>query len=343
MQQPSIFKPLLILVAAAVLLTVIHLAASFVTPVLMGFFVAALVTPIYRRFKKRLPAGLALLLTLVVLLLVVLFIVLLVGNSFATLGSSLAGYTEELVQRQAQLQAFVAQIPDNGVLKKVISTIDPGTLIAVLGSVVGVAASIFKQGVLVLFITLFALAEGPQIIGRMEQAFGADHFLPHNTRALFGAVISYFGLRAIVNLVVAGATGLMLWLLGIPHAGLWAVLTFFLSFIPYIGAFFAALPPVILAYAQGGLGLALVVILGSIIINSLTENIVSPLVMSKGLSVSPTVVFISFVFWMFILGGAGAFIAMPLTVALILFLGSFDETRGLAALMGKIPQSADQP
>ena len=61
MQQPSIFKPLLILVAAAVLLTVIHLAASFVTPVLMGFFVAALVTPIYRRFKKRLPAGLALL------------------------------------------------------------------------------------------------------------------------------------------------------------------------------------------------------------------------------------------------------------------------------------------
>jgi hypothetical protein len=45
MQQPSIFKPLLILVAAAVLLTVIHLAASFVTPVLMGLFVAALWTP----------------------------------------------------------------------------------------------------------------------------------------------------------------------------------------------------------------------------------------------------------------------------------------------------------
>ena len=151
-------------------------------------------------------------------------------------------------------------------------------------------------------------------------------------------MISYFGLRAIVNLVVASATGLMLWLFGIEHAGLWAVLTFFLSFVPYIGSFFAALPPLILAYAQGGLGLVIIIGLLMVVINSLTENIVAPMVMSKGLSISPTVTFLSFIFWMFILGGAGAFIAMPLTVALILFMGSFTETRDLAALMVTIPE-----
>lgn len=73
-------------------------------------------------------------------------------------------------------------------------------------------------------------------------------------------------------------------------------------------------------------------------INSLTENIVAPLIMGKGLSVSPTVVFLSFVFWMGILGGLGAFVAMPITLGLILFMNEFEETRRLAAIMGTFPE-----
>ena len=115
---------------------------------------------------------------------------------------------------------------------------------------------------------------------------------------------------------------------------------FLLSFIPYIGAFVSTIPPVILAFAQGGLELALIIIIFTILINSLTENVVSPLVMGKGLSISPTVVFLSFVFWMFILGGLGAFIAMPITLTLVLFMGEFEETHDLAALMVIFP---DQP
>jgi predicted PurR-regulated permease PerM len=77
-----------------------------------------------------------------------------------------------------------------------------------------------------------------------------------------------------------------------------------------------------------------------IIINSLAENVVAPLMMGKGLSVSPTVVFLSFIFWMYILGGLGAFVAMPLTIALIQFMSAFEETRGMAQIMGTIPEPA---
>ena len=86
---------------------------------------------------------------------------------------------------------------------------------------------------------------------------------------------------------------------------------------------------------------ALIIIVLALVINSLTENIVAPMIMGKGLSISPTVVFLSFIFWMFILGGAGAFVAMPLTVGLVLFMNSFQETRGLAALMGNLPTSTE--
>ena len=156
-------------------------------------------------------------------------------------------------------------------------------------------------------------------------------------------MIRYFGLRAIVNLVTATFTGLMFWFFGIPDAGLWAVLTFFLSFIPYIGAFVAGLPPVILAYAHGGLGEAAIVILLMVVINAISENIVAPLIMGRGLSISPTVVFLSFLFWMFILGGSGAFIAMPLTLGVILFMRNFEETRSLVEAVIVVAEPVQKP
>ena len=74
MQSPSLFKPLLILTSAAVLLALMHLSASFLMPILLAVFFAMLLTPLYRWLKqKRVPGGLALLLTLGVLVLVVLF------------------------------------------------------------------------------------------------------------------------------------------------------------------------------------------------------------------------------------------------------------------------------
>jgi len=217
----------------------------------------------------------------------------------------------------------------------------------VLGSFLSAAASLIANGLLILIVTMFVLAESSQFKKRMVGSFGPDHYLPKKVTSLAQMMINYFGLRAIVNLVTASATGVMLWLFGIPNAGLWTVLIFFLSFIPYIGAFFAMIPPLLLAYAEGGLGLVIVIGLLSVVINAITENLVAPLVMGKGLSISPTVVFLSFIFWMFILGGSGAFIAMPLTVGLILFMGVFEETRGLAAMLVTIPETAanttDQP
>jgi AI-2 transport protein TqsA len=339
MQRSSVFKPLLIMAAAVIVLAAMRSAASFVTPILLAMFFAALLTPVYRWLTRhKVPGGLALLLTAGFLVLIVVLIVLLVGNSFSVLASSLAGTTEMLSQRKAELVAQVG----NPNLKQALSSIDPATLASGLSFILGMAAGVLKNGLLILFVTLFVLVEGPQFIARMRKSYGDDHFLPRNMTTLSGVVISYFGLRALVNLVVASATGVMLWLFGIPHAGLWAVLTFFLSFIPYIGSFVAMIPPILLAFAQSGLGIAITIILLAVIINSLTENIVAPMVMGKGLAVSPTVVFLSFIFWMFILGGAGAFIAMPITVAMILFLGSFEETHGLAEVMGSIPEPASQ-
>jgi AI-2 transport protein TqsA len=338
MQQPSIIKPILILASTAILVVVMHLAAGFLVPVLLAFFFAILLSPIFMGLKRRrVPGSLALLLSIGFLLLVGLALLALVGGSLAVLASHLESYTEQFSQRQAELASMVQNVSGTINLSQMASAVDPGNLTDLLKMFIDGIINLLTYSIVIVMVTIFALAEGPQFLKRMRAAFGEDHFFPQNASRIADNMISYFGLRVLVNLVTAVATGLMLWLFNIPHVGLWMVLIFFLSFVPYIGAVFAMIPPVLLAYAQGGLGLAILIIVLAVVINGVSENIVAPMVMGKGLSISPTVVFLSFIFWMFVLGGAGVFIAIPLTLSLILFMGSFEETRSLAALMVSTP------
>jgi AI-2 transport protein TqsA len=79
------------------------------------------------------------------------------------------------------------------------------------------------------------------------------------------------------------------------------------------------------------------------VINILAENAVSPMLMGRGISISPTVLFIGFIFWAWLLGGPGAFLAAPLTIFLVLMLDTFPETRWLASVMGMGGPDSEDP
>jgi predicted PurR-regulated permease PerM len=155
--------------------------------------------------------------------------------------------------------------------------------------------------------------------------------------------VRQLGLRAIVNLITGVGVTVLLFVLGVDFPVMWGILAFFLSFIPWIGLPIAVAPAVILALAEYGIERALLVIAGVIVINILAENLVSPMLMGRGLSISPTFLFIGFLFWAFVLGGPGAFLAAPLTIFLVLMFGTFPETRWLADLMGAGASDSDAP
>ena len=85
--------------------------------------------------------------------------------------------------------------------------------------------------------------------------------------------------------------------------------------------------------AESGLGWAVVIIAGVLVINVLAEYLLSPYLMGRGLNLSPTVVFFSFIFWVFLLGAPGAFLAMPLTLFLVVMLSTYPEASWLVSLM----------
>jgi predicted PurR-regulated permease PerM len=121
---------------------------------------------------------------------------------------------------------------------------------------------------------------------------------------------------------------------GVDYAPLWGVTAFFLSYILYIGLLAAMVPPALLALAEFGWPQALLIVIVIVGINLAIENVVAPSYTGKQLKLSPTIVFLSFFFWGWLLGPVGALLSMPITVLLLLVFQANENTQWLARLIG---------
>ena len=75
-------------------------------------------------------------------------------------------------------------------------------------------------------------------------------------------------------------------------------------------------------------------VLGFLVVNNVLGNIVEPKLMGKGLGLSTLVVFLSLVFWGWVLGPIGMILSVPLTSLVKIGLESREDTRGLAIMLG---------
>jgi AI-2 transport protein TqsA len=342
LRQPSFLRVVLLLAGLVVVFVGMRMAAPILDPILFAVVLALLFSPIYAWVRRRgVPTPLALVIMLVGLTVLFTAIGGILGVSIARFSGEIANYTSKLSSQLDEIQNLTKGLGvSQADLHKALS---PSALTGAIGAILGGVADFLSDLFLILIIVLFLLAEGPAMMNRLRASTGEDH--PQVARlTVFGhSVIRQLGLRAIVNLATAAGVTILLLVLRVDFPLMWGVLAFFLSFIPWIGLPLAVAPAVVLAFAEHGLTNALLVIAGVTVINILAENALSPMLMGRGLSISPTVLFLGFIFWAWLLGGPGAFLAAPLTIFLILMLDTFSETRWLANVMGMGGPEPDAP
>ena len=90
----------------------------------------------------------------------------------------------------------------------------------------------------------------------------------------------------------------------------------------------------LLALVQLGVGSALLTVLGFVVVHIVLGNIIEPKLTGKGLSLSTLVVFLSMVFWGWVMGPIGTILSVPMTSLVTIALESYEETRGLAIMLG---------
>jgi AI-2 transport protein TqsA len=326
-------RVMLLLAATVVVFTGMRLTAPILDPILFAVVLALLFSPIYAWLRRhRIPTPLALVIMLVGLTLLFLAIGGLLSVSIARFSGEIGTYAGKLNGQLGHIQDLTKSL---GVTKADLhKALSPSALTGAIGAVLAGVADFLSNLFLILIIILFLLAEGPAIMNRLRASTGPEHSQVARLTVFGHSVVRQLGLRAIVNLATATGVVVLLFVLRVDFPLMWGTLAFFLSFIPWIGLPLAVAPAVVLAFAEHGLTKAVLVIVGVTAINILAENAVSPMLTGRGLSISPTILFIGFLFWAWLLGGPGAFLAAPLTIFLILMLDTFPETRWLAKVMG---------
>jgi AI-2 transport protein TqsA len=342
LRQPSFLRVMLFLATTVVVFVGMRLSAPILNPILFAVILALLFSPIYGWLRRhRIPTPLALVIMLVGLTILFLGLFLILGVSIARFSGDIASYSGKLNVQVGNLQELAKSLGLSNV--DIRDAVKPSALTGAIGTILSGVADFLSNLFLILLYVLFFLAEGPAMMNRLRSSADSDH--PQIARlTVFGRnVVRQLGLRAIVNLVTGTGVTVLLLVLRVDFPLMWGILAFFLSFIPWIGLPLAVAPAVVLALAEHGVTSAVLVIVGVIVINILAENALSPMLMGRGLSLSPTVLFIGFIFWAWLLGGPGAFLAAPLTIFLVLMLDTFPETRWLASVMGVGPPDSEVP
>jgi len=187
------------------------------------------------------------------------------------------------------------------------------------------------------FTMIYALAGASSLEVRAHAAFGRQSGLVRGVQQFDVDLRRYLVVRALLGLFAAVLVFALLLMLGVPLPILWSVLVFAASFIPNVGTIIALVPPTILAFLDSGTAAALVVVVGYTLINFAQDSLLQPVVLGSELNLSPLVVFIAVIAWAWILGAAGALLAVPLTVGLVEILEGSPWTRGIAALLRNRP------
>ena len=184
------------------------------------------------------------------------------------------------------------------------------------GPLVGPAST----AAIVLVFVVFMLLQREDLRDRLVRLLGASEM--HLTvTALDDAaqrVSRYLAMQLFINSVQGAVVGLGFYLIGLPQAVLWGALTAVLRFIPYLGPALAAAGPIVLAMAFfPGWTQPLLVVGLILVLEFISNNVLEPRLYGSSVGVSSFALIVAAVFWTWLWGTAGLFLATPLTVCLV--------------------------
>lgn len=348
MQQTSLTRVFVAMAAIVIILAGVKLAAEIVIPFLLSLFIAIICAPIIRFMTERkVPLWLAISLLFVLFVTGFFFLAGLINSTIREFSVSIPQYKILLYERLTSLiqLAQAWNIPLSISREQILEQFDPSIIMnfvsKLLLSFSGVVTNIF----VLLLVVVFMLFEAPTAKHKMAVALGGNlqtirEKENHIDRVLQG-VISYLGVKTVISLTTGIFVWILLEMLNVQYAVLWATLSFLLNYIPNIGSIIAGVPIVVQALLLNGFPIGFGVMVGIIAINMLIGNVLEPRMMGRKLGLSTLVVFLSLLFWGWLLGTVGMLLSVPLTMALKIALESSPSTIRYAGLLGDVANSKE--
>ncbi len=338
----------LAVLAAGAVLAFLWLARELLLPTVLAICLAFTVHPVVAWLeRRRLPRWLAALIGTLLALLLVAAIGAVLYNRVAAFWSELPEYEgrirtawDSVARKFMHIQAQSEQL--------VRSPARPGTVhvqqgvpwtVLLVGTAQG-AIAIAAEATVAVFALYFSLAEAPRFKQKLLAAIGRDPVARERAMRAVGEIYHDIEQYMVNRLLLNAALGFVMWgsyaLYGLQHAAVWGLTTALLHFVPYVGPAAGLILPTLMALLQYGTLRDLVLVAAIYIaLVSLQGNVVDPIFLGRQLRLSSIVVFVGSLFWFWIWGPVGLFLAVPLLSSIRIACAHIPRLRVFADFLGE--------
>lgn len=310
-------------------------------PLVMAIFIWHLLNTINDGVQKipgvsqRFPSWLSMVLSLIVVTVFIKLLIDIITNN-----------VNDVIEASPRYQENLAII-FNGLDKKFHikgftdfdSTIKSLNIQSVVVNIYGVFTTLTSSAVLISLYVIFLFVEQHYFTQKLDAFFHQEEH-----RKLVKNIIShitkdtqtYLGIKTLLSLGTAIASWIIMKWVGLDFAAFWALLIFFLNYIPNIGAIVATAFPAALALIQfQSWWPFLEITSGVVAIQFVVGNFLEPRLLGKSLNLSPLVILFALALWGSIWGILGMFLSVPITVMMMIIFAHFDATRPIAILLSQ--------
>lgn len=327
------------LIILTVILTLLVLGRTFLVPLAVSILVWNLLNAIAGAFgrvrlgQRLLPKWLAWTLSFFVLFLAVALIDYILVSQSDALSAAAPVYQANFDKLTVKLATFIGieRMPSTAQLME---SLDLRSTLSWLGGSVG---SIFSALILVALYVAFMLVEQLNFHKKIS-CLSLNEKKAARTRALLHAISkrirTYLWIKTAVSLLTGIVSYVVLRLIGVDFAAVWALIIFLLNYIPNVGSFMGVLFPAVLTLVQfESLTPFVLVVVGLGITQFLIGNVIEPMFMGRSLNISSLAIILSLTFWGMIWGIAGMVLCVPIMVCIAIACSHFDRLHWIAVLL----------
>jgi predicted PurR-regulated permease PerM len=313
----------------------LYLARSVFAPVAFSIFAVAIVWPLQRTLQARMPKVIALAFTLLLTLLVLTLLVLAIAWGTSQVGRWLLGNLDRFQFIYARTNEW---LEGHGIVVSglIADQFDVAWLVRFAQQAAARLNSMAGFALLVFAFAMLGLLEVGQFDGRIKKL---ESRYPNLQLSQAGARIAgQFRKYMLIRTAASAATGLVTYcfalVVGLELAVSWGVIAFVLNYIPVLGPLVAVVLTTLFAAAQfEALQPTLVVLAGLSVIQFSIGNYIEPLLAGVTLAISPFLVLFAVFLWTFLWGIPGAFIGVPMTIALLTICRQYVSSSWLPVLL----------
>ncbi|WP_419420276.1 AI-2E family transporter [Legionella sp. D16C41] len=314
---------------------------GLIIPLVIAIFIWHLLNTISSSIKHmpvigiRLPTWLRMVLALLIVGILISILVNIISNNIMEVVDVAPHYQDNLMNIFRSIDSFF-QIKTLARFNSFIKNLNVQNLLV---DIYSVFTTITGSTVLITLYALFLFIEQHFLRQKMDALFTqTDHreLVDNIVNHIVQDTQTYLGLKTFLSLITALASWILMKIVGLDFAEFWALLIFFLNFIPNIGAIIGIIFPSLLAILQFYNWLPFLIIsFGFIFIHFVIGNLVEPRYLGKSLNLSPLIILFSLAFWGEIWGILGMFLAVPITVMMMIVFAHFKATRPIAIILSQ--------